>query len=120
MRRVSIILVITRNISYYTNIYIYIACNGAFWQSYKYVNFQYTSGLLGFWTLSIVLYSKQRKRQSFWNTDLFPSSDEGVGDTYSLWSVKKDLTLVTGRWTKSKNLVISCVIHYRQNPLQPP
>jgi hypothetical protein len=47
------------------------------------------SELVGFWILSIVQYSKSLKILEFLNT---------------------------GRWTKSKSLLILSVIHHRQNP----
>jgi hypothetical protein len=41
---------------------------------FKAFNFQ--SELLGFWTLSIVQYSKKLDNTMFWKLDLFPSSGE--------------------------------------------
>jgi hypothetical protein len=43
-----------------------------------------TLGLLGFWTLSIVLYCKKHKRTMFRQIDLFPCSGETVGDTITV------------------------------------
>jgi hypothetical protein len=43
-------------------------------------------GFLGFLNLSIFGILKNRK---FGKLDLFPSSDEGVGDTYSAGSARK-------------------------------
>jgi hypothetical protein len=45
------------------------------------------SGLLGFWTLSIVRYSKKQNTTSR-KLNLFPSSGEGAGDTCSVGPVK--------------------------------
>jgi hypothetical protein len=39
------------------------------------------SGLLGFWTLSTVRYSKKQRNTAFRKMDLFPSSGQGAGDT---------------------------------------
>jgi hypothetical protein len=34
--------------------------------------------------LSIIQYSKEHKKNLFWKLDLFLSSGEGVGDTYTV------------------------------------
>jgi hypothetical protein len=47
------------------------------------------SGLLGFWTLSIVRHSKNTEEHNVSELDLFPSSDEGTGDTYSVGPLRK-------------------------------
>jgi hypothetical protein len=44
-------------------------------------------GLLGFWTLCPP--SDIPKNIMFWKLDLFPSTGEGVGDTYPVGSVKR-------------------------------
>jgi hypothetical protein len=48
--------------------------------------------LLGLWTLSIVRYSKKKKKKlkdtTFRKLDMFPFSGEG-GDTYSVGFVRK-------------------------------
>jgi hypothetical protein len=78
------------------------------------------SELLSFWTLSIVQYSKKLENTTFWKLDLFPSSGRG-GRTPSQLGPLERANLNhwnTGRWTKSKNLVILSVIHHRQNPLE--
>jgi hypothetical protein len=47
------------------------------------------SGLQGFWTLSIVRYSKKQKNTMFRKLDLFPFSCEEAGDTYSVGPIRK-------------------------------
>jgi hypothetical protein len=42
----------------------------------------------------------------FWILGLFLSSDEGVGDTYSV------------EWRKCRNPMFPSVMYYRQNPLE--
>jgi hypothetical protein len=55
---------------------------GHLWQSNSSkCNMSLDSGLLGFWTLSSVRYSKKQKNTTFRKLDLFPSSGEGAGDT---------------------------------------
>jgi hypothetical protein len=40
-----------------------------------------SSELLGFWTSSIVQYSKKLENRMFWKLDLFPPSDEAETPT---------------------------------------
>jgi hypothetical protein len=49
-------------------------------------------GIMAIWTLSIICYSKRR----VWKLDLFPYSGEGVGDTYTVGSIRKKLL---NHWT---------------------
>jgi hypothetical protein len=54
----------------------------------------------------------------FRKLDLFPSSDEGGGDMYSVGFVIKWLAVSKGQWIKFKNPVILSVIYHRQNRLE--
>jgi hypothetical protein len=54
---------------------------------------------------------------TFRKLDLFPSSGEG-GGTYSTEQPKACLSTGSGRWTKSRSLIVMSVTHHRQNPLE--
>jgi hypothetical protein len=47
------------------------------------------SGLLGFWLRPSSGILKNTKEHTISEKDLFPSSDDGVGDTYSVGSIRK-------------------------------
>jgi hypothetical protein len=57
---------------------------------------------------------------TFRKLDMFPSS--GWGGAYSTEKPKACLStgdvLASGRWTKSRSLVVMSVTHHRQNPLE--
>jgi hypothetical protein len=89
---------------------------------------------MGFWTSSIVriLNNLEDKNTMFQKLDLFPlglsKGPNRVGvsphvrletDPVSEKSCFYLLnSLQSGRWTKSENPLILCVIHHRQNPIQ--
>jgi hypothetical protein len=52
------------------------------------------------------------KNTTFRKLDLFPSSCDPVSEALSSNSLE------SGWWTKSKNPLILCVIHHRQNPIE--
>jgi hypothetical protein len=56
------------------------------------------SGLMGFWTLSIIRYSKKQKNTTFWKLDLFPFSGEKAGDTTLGRSSKLNTLCVVRSW----------------------
>jgi hypothetical protein len=100
------------------------------WQN-CYCKFYYNRGLntelLGFQTLSLSgIEISRRKTRRFGNWICF--RPQFRGDTYlDHWKEKDQVSetscfssnyFESGRWTKSENPVILCVIHHRQNPIE--
>jgi hypothetical protein len=68
------------------------------------------SGLLDFWTLSIVRISNGPNKVGV----SLPSCEDG--HRFSFLNAMFSSTQNSGRWTKYRNAVTLCVIYHRQNP----
>jgi hypothetical protein len=70
------------------------------------------SELLGFWTLSIIRYSKKRENTTFRNLDLFPSSEIFLRDPTEQMSTP--ISSEDENRSRFRNVVSSRVLEYRK------
>lgn len=60
-------------------------------------------GTRDYWVFGLCTLSGILRSTIFWKLDLFPTSGESVGGTYSFWSIRKIWHLsITGPWTMDK------------------
>jgi hypothetical protein len=73
------------------------------------------SELLGFWTLSIIQYSKKLEKTTFRKLYLFPSSDEG-GRHLLCWVLQKEQTSISGQPMSKVKVTLRSVYVERRYP----